>query len=126
MEHKTRPLDRIRIQELTTRTVIGFKDWEREKKQDVSLTLVLHVDLRPAGLSDDVADTVDYKRVKNRVLALVEGSEFKLIERLAEAVAACCLEEPGVAQVDVTVDKLGALRFARSVSVEISRSKGDG
>ena len=123
MSHPSNKLDRIRIKDLTTRTIIGFNDWERVKKQDVSISLTLHADLRRACASDEAADTVDYKQVKNRVLALVEGSRFQLIERMAEVIAAACLEEPLVERVDVTVDKLQALRFARSVSVEITRTK---
>ena len=120
---KNRPLDRIHINELKTRTIVGFNDWERKKKQDVSLSITLHADLAKACQSDQVSDTVDYKKIKNRVLEMVEKSQFQLIERMAEAVAALCLEEPEVFRVDVTVDKLSALRFARSVAVEITRMK---
>ena len=126
MSDPERPLDRIRIQNLTTRTIVGFNDWERTKKQDVSICITLYANLERACTTDEVADTVDYKRVKNRVLELVEGSKFQLIERMAEVVADCCLEEPLVEQVDVTVDKLLALRFAKSVSVEITRTKKSG
>ena len=54
---------------------------------------------------------------------MVEASEFFLIERLADAIADICLEPAGVALAQVTVDKPGALRFARSVAVEISRTR---
>jgi FolB domain-containing protein len=119
----SRPLDRITINDLRTRTIVGFNDWERTKKQDISISITLHADLQEACQNDAVEDTVDYKKIKKRVLALVENSRFQLIERMAEAVAEACLEEPRVARVDVTVDKLFALRFARSVAVEITRTK---
>lgn len=116
-------LDRIRIERLMARTHVGFNDWEREKKQDVAITITLHADLKRACASDRVQDTVDYKEIKNRVLDLVEGRRFMLIEAMAEAVARICLEDPRVAEVDVRVDKLSALRFAKSVQVEITRGK---
>jgi FolB domain-containing protein len=122
----SQPLDRIRINDLMARTIVGFKEWERTKKQDVAISITLHVDFEKACQSDAVADTVDYKQIKNRVLELVEGSHFQLIERMAEAVARRCLEDPKVVRVDVVVDKLSALRFARSVSVEITRTRSDG
>ena len=122
-----RRLDRIRINQLAARCIIGIKDWEREKHQEISISVTLHGDLADACRSDDIADTVDYKQLKHRILAFVEGSEFYLIERLAEGIAELCLEQPRVERVDVVVDKLGALRFARSVAVEITRErKGDG
>ena len=118
---KNVPLDRIRIRQLTARTFVGFNDWEREKKQDVAISVTLHADLRRACETDQVGDTVDYKTIKNRILSLVEGSRFMLVEALAEAVARVCLEDPRVIRVDVLVDKLSALRFAKSVQVEITR-----
>ena len=66
---------------------------------------------------------MDYKQVKQQVLALVEGSSFYLVEKLAQEVARLCLKAPRVERVTVIVDKPGALRFARSVAVEITRTK---
>lgn len=117
-------MDRIFIRELRARCVIGLSPEERREKQDVIVSLVLGADLRVAGRSDRFEDTVDYRAIKKRVLALVEGSQFRLLEALAEAIAQACLETPGVAEVQVTVDKPGALRFARSVAVEILRRSG--
>ena len=64
--------------------------------------------------------------MKKKVIALVEQSSFFLIERLAEGVAQLCLEEPRVMRAQVTVEKPGALRFARTVGVEIVREKPSG
>lgn len=117
------PLDRIHIRDLALRCIVGLYDEERRDKQDVVVNITLHADLRRAGRSDDIADTVDYKQIKKAVVALVESSRFLLIERLAEAVAAVCLAEPRVAWADVRIAKPGALRFARTVEVEISRGR---
>jgi len=121
-----RPLDRIHIRELRARCIVGLNPEERRKPQDVVIDLTLHADLRQAGRSDDVADTVDYKRVKQEVLALVEGSSDLLIERLAERIAEACLAHGRVEQVRVVLEKPGALRFARTVAVEIVRSRSEG
>jgi FolB domain-containing protein len=82
----------------------------------------MHTDLSRAGRSDDLRDTVDYKAVKKAIMQAVEASEFQLVERLADRVAEIVLSH-GVDRVDVTVDKPGALRFARSVAVEITRTR---
>jgi len=116
-------LDKIYIRKLRTRCILGIFPEEREKAQEVELNVTLYADLRQACRSDDINDTVDYKGVKMRILELVENSGFFLVERLAQAVADICLDMPHVEAVSVTLDKPGALRFVRSVAVEITREK---
>ena len=116
-------LDKIHIRELLLRAIVGINPDERVNKQDVVISITMHVDLRAACLSDNMMDTVDYKSVKTRVVALVENSEFFLIEKMAQAVADICLEDERVKIVDVLVEKPRALRFARTVGVEISRTR---
>jgi FolB domain-containing protein len=115
------PLDRIHIRDLLVRCILGIYPDERREKQDVIVNITLYADLRKACLSDDIDDTVDYKTIKKNVLQLVQQSECFLVERLAERIAELALETAAVQRVDVSVDKPGALRFARSVAVEISR-----
>ena len=118
-------LDRIHVRDLRLRCVLGIYPEERREKQDITVNIVLYADLRAAGRSDRIEDTVDYKEVKKRVVAQVEGSSSFLIEHLAQRVAGLCLEEPRGEAVRVTIDKPGALRFARSVAVEIFRKRAD-
>lgn len=118
-------LDKIYIRDLLLRCIVGIYPEERTHRQDVIINVVLRCDLRQACASDRIEDTVDYKAIKKKIVAMVESSEFFLIEKLAEEVARICLEPPGVALAQVTVDKPGALRFARSVAVEIARTRAD-
>lgn len=116
-------LDRITIHDIALRCIIGVYPQERGQKQDVIVTVTLHADLTRAGETDDVSDTVDYKSVKQAIVSLVEGSSFQLVEALARGIADACLGFAGVERVDVRVEKPGALRFARTVAVEISRPR---
>lgn len=118
--------DQIHIADLNLRCIIGLYPEERREKQDVILNLTLFCDLRKAGETDDLHDTVDYKAVKQQVRDLVENSSFLLVEKLAAEVARRVLATaPGVERVRVRVDKPGALRFARTVAIEIERSRAD-
>ena len=117
--------DRIFLRGLTAECIIGFIDWERRVKQTVVVDLELPVDCRRASISDDVADTVDYKRVAKRVLAYIEASEFKLVETLAHRLALVILEEFGVPWVRIALNKPGAIRSSRDVGVVIERSRAD-
>ena len=89
--------DRIFLRGLAVECIIGFIDWERRVKQTVVLDIELPVDCRRAARTDDVADTLDYKKVAKRVLAFVEASEFKLVETLAHRLALLILEEFDIA-----------------------------
>ena len=117
-------MDRIIITDIRARCIVGINEDERTEKQDVTVNLSIYADLRKPGRSDKFEDAIDYRALKKRVLNLVENSKFFLLEALTEAVADVCLETPGVVKVHVRVDKPSALRFARSVGVEISRPKG--
>lgn len=117
------PLDQIHIRDLGFRCIIGINKDERREKQDVVVNLTLWANLRPACASDDISDTVDYKDLKKQILALAETSRFFLVEALAQAIADVCLSDRRVQQVRVLVEKPTALRFARTVGVEIIRSR---
>ena len=118
-------MDRILISDLLVRCIIGVRDEERRDKQDVLINLSLSVDLRKAGTSDRLEDSVDYRALNKQILSMAESSQFLLVEALAEAVADICLEHPAVQEATVRVEKPGALRFARSVGVEIIRQRTD-
>ncbi len=118
--------DEIRIEDLQLRTIIGVNGDERRERQDVLVNLVLFVDTRLPGRTDDIAAApVNYRTVTKQVIETVEGSRFYLLERLAAEIATVCLAESGVERVRVSVAKPGALRFARSVVVVIERGRDD-
>jgi FolB domain-containing protein len=117
--------DQILIKDLLLRGIIGINDWEREKKQDILVNIVLFGDLRPAGRSDHIEDSINYRTVTKKVINHVEGGDRHTVEALATDIARLCLEAPGVRRVRVRLEKPGALRFARSVGVEIEREAQD-
>jgi 2-amino-4-hydroxy-6-hydroxymethyldihydropteridine diphosphokinase len=117
--------DRIEIKDLLLRAILGINEEERRNRQDVLINIVLHTDTRAAGASDQIEDAVNYRSITKRVVALVEDSSFYLVEKMAAEIAALCLDEPAVERVTVRVEKPGALRFARSVGVEIKRTRAE-
>jgi len=119
------PLDRIHIVGLLVRCIVGTNPGERAKPQDVVINITLHADLRAACHSDRIEDTVDYRSLKQRIVNMVEASHFFLVEALAEAVSDICLSDPRVRKARVRVEKPTALRFARTVGVEIERERSD-
>lgn len=116
-------MDQIFINDLLIRGVIGISEREREQPQDILVNIILLSDIRKAGKSDDVNDSVNYRTVAKKVLAHTEAIKRFTVEALATDIAALCLEEIGVSGVCVKVEKPGAVRFSRSVGVEITRMK---
>ncbi len=116
-------MDQIYLRDLTLRCIIGTRPAERITRQEVRVGVTLDCDLSKAGKTDRLADTVDFRRLEAAIIRLVEGSEFQLIERMAERIADACLADPGVRAARVSVDKPRALRFARSAAVEIVRRR---
>jgi D-erythro-7,8-dihydroneopterin triphosphate epimerase len=112
---------KIYIRDLSLRCLIGVYPEERREKQDVLINIVLDCDHSAAAKNDRIGDAVDYKKIKKNVIRLVENSHFNLIETLADRIAQACLQNPKVEKATVTVDKPAALRFARSVAVEVTR-----
>ena len=118
-------MDYIMIEDLLARCIIGVNDEERRNKQDVVVNVVMGTDTTRAGRSDNFADALDYREIKKRIYAMMEESQYELVEALAETIADICLEYPRCQEVEVTVEKPSALRFARSVGVRITRSRED-
>lgn len=114
-------MDTIYIEDLRIDTIIGIYEWERRIRQTVRLDIDMDFDIRAAAADDDVAQTLDYKSVAKRVIAFVQTSEFKLVETLAERIAALILSEFNVQQVNLKLDKPYALRGAKGVGVKITR-----
>ena len=117
--------DEIHIKDLLLRGIVGINKEEREKRQDILINITLFADTSAAGRSDHISDAVNYRTLTKRVIRMVEASSFHLVERLAAEVAALCLADPRVEAARVRVEKPGALRFARSVGVEIERTRED-
>ena len=115
--------DKIQLRDLRAACIIGVGPEERSSSQEVRIDLSLEVDLEPAGRSDRLEDTVDYGALAREVVAMVEGSSFQLLEKLAEEVAGLCLARSKVERVEVTVVKPHALPRGGGASVTVLRDR---
>lgn len=120
-------MDRILIDDLRVLTIIGALPHERELAQPLRIDLAIGLDLRNAGRSDELNDTVHYGLVCERVVEVARDSKDILLERLAAKVADVVLEFDLVEQVDVTITKLRppVPETVESTSVIISRTRAE-
>ena len=119
-------MDKIIVRDLLVRGIVGINPEEREKKQDILVNVIAYTDIRQAAISDNIDDAVNYKTITKRIIQYVEKSTNFLAETLVTHIAhIILLENPTVDKVQVRVEKPTALRFAKSVGVEIERNRSD-
>ena len=116
-------MDKTFIKDLVARGIIGINDWEREKPQEILINITVFSDTRAAAKSDDLADCVDYRALAKKAQTHAETAARFTVEALANDIAAICLEQKGVQRAIVRVEKPGAVRFSKSVGVEVERTK---
>jgi 7,8-dihydroneopterin aldolase/epimerase/oxygenase len=116
-------MDKVFIQQLEVRTVIGVFDWEREIKQKLVFDIELGTDIQKAAKTDALEDTLDYKAISHAVHDYVEASSFQLVETLAEKVAELILTNFNVPWVSIELNKPGAVSISKSVGVKIERGQ---
>ncbi|GHE20685.1 dihydroneopterin aldolase [Halomonas urumqiensis] len=114
-------MDLVLIESLGVDTVIGVYDWERTITQRLVLDLELATDIRPAAASDDIAQTLDYAAISQRIAGFATEHAFALVETFAERLATTLREEFGIAWLRLTVRKPGAVAAAAAVGVTIVR-----
>jgi FolB domain-containing protein len=118
-------MDKVIIKDLLARGVIGVNDWERKRPQDILINLTLFTDTKRAAQTDNLEDCVNYSTMSKRIQARAESAARLTVEALANDLAKICFEDKGVQKVIVRVEKPGAVRFAKSVGVEIERSRDE-
>lgn len=114
-------MDTITIRDITMDCLIGDLDWERERRQPIRCDVTLGTDLRPAGTSDRLADTIDYAAVGKAVAEVMQGSRYYMVEALAEAIARRLLTDFPAHHATVTVHKQAHFPHARAIEVTITR-----
>lgn len=116
-------MDKVIINDLLVRGIIGVNDWERNRAQDILINVTIFTDTRRAAETDNIVDCINYSTMSKKLQAYAETAERLTVEALANDLAKICLQEKGVERVIMRVEKPGAVRFSKSVGVEIERSR---
>lgn len=113
---------KISIVDLEVFYRVGVPDEERAQPQRLALTVEMESDFTAAARSNDIADTIDYYAVSQRLLKFGEGRSWKLIEKLATDIANTILIEFKPTSVTVEVKKF-ILPETRHVSVSLTKRR---
>ncbi len=98
-------MDRIRLSGIRALGRHGVAADERARTQAFDVDVVVDIDLTAACRSDDVADTLDYARLHDRLVAVVTGTSHALLERLASELLDVVFDDLRVRRAEVTVAK---------------------
>ena len=116
-------MDHVIIRELRVTCIVGTLPEERTTPQEVVVSLVVGTDTVPAARTGELDCTIDYAALAERAARLVVAGRYRLLETMAEDLAACALADPRAASVRVTVRKPAAIADARDAGVEIFRAR---
>ena len=127
LKNGTKIMDAIEIKGIRAYGYTGLLPEEQVLGQWFAVDLTLWVDLTPAGDSDQIEDTVDYRAAIAIVKRLITTEKFALVERLAKAIAAEILTLDLVKQVRVQLIKLAPPipDFGGQITIDITRGDGD-
>ena len=109
----------IRIKNLRLRTYISIKDEEINNRQDVIINAVIHCQAQAAVESNIIDNALNYRTICKAIIQRVEDQRFALLERMTYEILDIVMTHPDVLKAEVEVDKVGALRYADSVSMAL-------
>ena len=118
-------MDKVFIKDLMVRGIIGISESERSQPQDIVINVILYTDISQGAKSDDIANCVNYRTVAKAIIKHIQEVPRFTVEALAEDIASICLSAGHVARTIVRVEKPGAVRFSKSVGVEIEREPAE-
>jgi len=114
-------MDVLFLKDFKLETIIGLYEWERKAPQPIIIDLEIGLYDHKAGHSDDIADTIDYGKVANRIKEFAAENDFHLVEALGEHIANIVRNEFGAPWVRITLRKLAIMRGVKELGIIIER-----
>jgi D-erythro-7,8-dihydroneopterin triphosphate epimerase len=106
----------LSIKNLRVATVLGVYEEERHAERDVVINLRVEYDDQAARLTDSLADALDYKEIRDRIVKIVTSAKFRLLETLADRIVQELIWDKRILRVELEIDKPHAMRLTDSVS----------
>ena len=117
-------MDFIFVEGLQIEASVGIYEREKRATQPIEINLTFGVP-DAAAQHDDIADTIDYDRVVERIRSALADRHFNLLETLGEFIVEMLFSEFGAPWVRVSIAKMGVMRGVRRVGVFIERGRDD-
>jgi 7,8-dihydroneopterin aldolase/epimerase/oxygenase len=111
------------VRDLELMALIGIYEHEKLKPQRITVNLDVSVREPKGRIKDDISHVVSYEIMVKKVEAVISEGHINLVETLCEKIAQSCLKDRRVLAARVRVEKPDIIPNARSVGVEIERSR---
>jgi dihydroneopterin aldolase len=112
----------VRIEDLLVNAYLGAHAREQKTRRRIPVYVEFEYE-QPS--TDSVALDLDYRDVRDKVLAATEKRRFCLIETMARAILDAVRSEPRISRVCVRVEKTRALKQARAVTAVVEWNRAD-
>lgn len=114
----------ICVKNLRVSSILGVYEEERRSERDIVINVRVTYNADAALKTDSLEDALDYKQVRDRIVSFVTGTQFKLLEKLADGILQELTQDARISAIHLEVDKPHALRLAESVSAIIEWRRG--
>lgn len=116
-------MDTISLSDIKITTLIGIHPWEQQIPQTLKMDILFETDAKAIAQTDSISQAIDYEQVINEIFAFAKTHDCKLIETFADKLANHLLQRFPTKQVGLTVHKPGALKEAKDVTINVTRSR---
>lgn len=116
-------MDKVFIKGLNIQTTIGFFEWEKQIKQTLVIDLTMGWDTAKAAENDELAKTLDYADISEKIATFANENPVDLLETLAERMASFLIASYNIPWLRLKIGKPGAVHNAKTVGVEIERGQ---
>ncbi|MDQ1237462.1 MAG: dihydroneopterin aldolase/dihydroneopterin triphosphate 2'-epimerase [Wigglesworthia glossinidia] len=118
---KSRFMNILFIKKLKIMASVGINNWEKNILQKIFVDIKIPINFKKSLNKDSLINRIDYIKIKNEIIFLVQNKHFNLIESLAEEIADMLVNNFSIPFVKITVNKPSAILEASNVGVTIIR-----
>ena len=115
----------VQINDLILNASIGIHEYEKKKKQRVSISLSIKAHDNLGEINESINNVVSYEHIIKKLKKLINNGHIDLIETLGEKIFDLCFHDPRILSVWMKLEKLDVFKDARSVGIEISRDNSN-
>ena len=105
--------------------IIGFYEHEKIKKQKIKFNIVLNINQNSIPNEEDIKSIVDYEKITNKLKNLTKSKKYNFLESLAEDSFKEIFEDKRINSVTIKIEKPEAIKNAKSVGVEVFKTRKD-
>ena len=113
------------IKDFIIKEIIGFYKHEKIKKQKIKFNVVLNVSQDSVPDEKNIKSIVDYEKITNTLANLTKSKKYNFLESLAEDSFEKIFEDKRIYAVTIKIEKLEAIKNAKSVGVEVFKTRKD-